>query len=143
VTYEIKDSGKRQEFDSGMMRDTTEGKVNWLSCRVGPMLKRWNVLLTAGRAKYPDPEPGVPNWTLAQGTEELLRFKESAARHFEQWLNDEVDEDHAAAVYFNINGAEYVKDVLAAEENLPTCNLHSFQGEPLCGECSLVGWCYQ
>jgi hypothetical protein len=46
---------------------------------------------------------------------EYERFQESAARHFEQWLEGENDEDHAAAVFFNINGAEYVKAKLAAE----------------------------
>lgn len=106
--FTIKDSGERQEFSGGMVRDTTEGKVNFLSVRFGPMLRRWADHLTKGRAKYPDPEPGVPNWTLADGVEEYLRAKESAARHFEQWLAGERDEDHAAGVFFNINLAEYV-----------------------------------
>lgn len=110
MSFEIKDSGARQEFSGGMVRDTTEGKVNFLNVRFGPMLRRWAAHLTKGREKYPDPEPGVPNWTLAEGIEELLRAKESAARHFEQWLAGEHDEDHAAAVYFNINLAEYVAE---------------------------------
>lgn len=108
--FKIKDSGARQEFSGGMVRDTTEGKVNFLNVRIGPMLRRWADHLTKGRQKYPDPEPGVPNWTLAAGVEEFLRAKESAARHFEQWLAGERDEDHAAAVFFNINLAEYVLD---------------------------------
>lgn len=106
--FTIRDSGARQEFAGGMVRDTTEGKTNYLSVRFGPMLRRWATHLTAGRAKYPDPEPGVPNWTLAEGVAEFLRAKESAARHFEQWLAGDRDEDHAAAVFFNINLAEYV-----------------------------------
>lgn len=108
MEFEIKDSGARQQFSSGMMRDTTEGKTNFLSVRFGPMLRRWADHLTKGRQKYPDPEPGVPNWTLAEGVEEYLRAKESAARHFEQWLAGDRDEDHASAVFFNINLAEYV-----------------------------------
>jgi hypothetical protein len=107
--FTIKDSGERQEFGSGMVRDTTEGKIDFLSCRLGPMFRRWNEHLTKGRAKYPDSKPGIPNWTLASGEEELLRARESAARHFEQWLAGDTDEDHAAAVYFNINVAEYVR----------------------------------
>lgn len=106
--FAIKDSGERKQFESGMMRDTSEGKTNYLSVRFGPMLRRWAEHLTKGRAKYPDPEPGRPNWTLADGIEEYLRAKESAARHFEQWLAGDRDEDHAAAVFFNINLAEYV-----------------------------------
>lgn len=99
-----------------MVRDTTAGKVDFLNVRFGPMFKRWAAHLTKGRAKYEDPEPGVPNWTLAAGKEEWLRARESASRHFEQWLDGEIDEDHAAAVFFNINLAEYVKEKLHAEE---------------------------
>jgi hypothetical protein len=111
--FTIRDSGTRQQFASGMVRDTATDKVNFLSVRFGPMFRRWATHLTAGRAKYPDPEPGVPNWTLAQGPDELLRAKESAARHFEAWLAGERDEDHAAGVFFNINLAEYVLDKAA------------------------------
>jgi hypothetical protein len=31
-------------------------------------------------------------------------------RHFLQWFRGETDEDHASAVFFNVNGAEFVKD---------------------------------
>lgn len=98
-----------------MVRDTTEGKIDYLNPRFGPMFKRWAEHLTKGRQKYPDPSPGVPNWTLAAGEEEFQRARQSAARHFEQWLAGDTDEDHAAAVYFNINLAEYVKGKLAKQ----------------------------
>lgn len=110
--YTIKDSGARQEFAGGMVRDTQEGKADYVSMRLGPMFKRWAAHLTAGRAKYPDVEVGVPNWTLAAGLEEYERARASAARHFEAWLAGERDEDHAAGVFFNINLAEYVLDRL-------------------------------
>lgn len=113
ISFTIKDSGKRQEFASGMVRDTTDGKINFLSVFVGPMLKRWAAHLTKGRNKYPDPSPGVPNWTLATGEAELVRARESATRHFFQWLNGDTDEDHASATFFNINLAEYVKGKLS------------------------------
>lgn len=106
--FQIKDSGKRTEFSGGMVRDTSEGKLDYTSLLYGPMLDRWAEHCTKGRLKYPDPRPGVPNWTLAQGKEEFLRFQESALRHLLQWLRGARDEDHAAAVFFNINGAEYV-----------------------------------
>jgi len=107
--FEIKDSGKRASFSGGMVRDVTEGKVDTLLTRDGPMFWRWAQHLTNGAKKY-----AKRNWMLAAGTEEYERFRESAARHFEQWLRGDTDEDHAAAVYFNINGAEYVKRKLDA-----------------------------
>jgi hypothetical protein len=108
----IKDSGVRAEFDSGMVRDTAEGKPEYSRVFDGPMFDRWAEHLTTGAVKYPDVSPGVANWTLARSQEELLRFRESALHHVRQWVNGERDEDHAAALFFNVNGYEYVRDRL-------------------------------
>jgi hypothetical protein len=110
---EVKDSGERRQFESGMVRDTAAGKTNFLRTLDGPMFERWATHLTKAEAKYPDIAPGVANWTLASGPQELQRFRESAFRHFLQWMRGDVDEDHASAVFFNINGAEYVKEKMA------------------------------
>jgi hypothetical protein len=112
MTFEIKDSGARQEFKSGMVRDTTAGKINYLKVLDGPMFDRWAEHLTKGAIKYPDVSPGVANWTLASGVEELIRFKQSAFSHFRKWVREEMDEDHAAALFFNVNGYEFVKEKL-------------------------------
>jgi hypothetical protein len=109
-TYAVKDSGERMKFDSGMVRDTTTGKIDYWRCFVGPMMERLAVHVTKGAVKYPDVTPGVPNWTLAAGDAESERFRQSAARHFYQWMRGDTDEDHAAAVIFNINGYEYVEE---------------------------------
>lgn len=107
--YAIKDSGQRHQFDSGMVRDTTTGKIEYWRTLDGPLLERWALHLTKGAVKYPDMRPGVPNWTLAEGEAEAVRFRDSAFRHFLQWMHGDTDEDHAAAVIFNLNGFEYVK----------------------------------
>jgi hypothetical protein len=104
VSYAVKDSGQRHEFASGMRRDVTTGKTDYTLLFDGPMLERWAVHLTKGAEKY-----SKSNWLLAQGDEEAARFRESAARHFMQWMRGETDEDHAAAVMFNLNGYEYVR----------------------------------
>lgn len=106
-SFETKDSGKREQFSSGMVRDTTEGKSDPSLVLDGPMFTRWVALLDRGAQKY-----AKRNWTKASGEAEYNRFRESAFRHFLQWMNDERDEDHAAAVIFNINGAEYVREKL-------------------------------
>lgn len=102
--FQIKDSGKRAEFSGGMVRDIADDKIDYTLITDGPMFKRWAIHLTNGARKY-----AKRNWMKAKGQEEYTRFKESAFRHFIQWYFDETDEDHASAVYFNINGAEYVK----------------------------------
>ena len=105
-----KDSGERKEFASGMKRDVTTGKTLWHLVASGSMLRRWAELLTRGAVKY-----DADNWMKANGEEELKRFRESSFRHFMQWYNGDTDEDHGAAVFFNINGAEYVKEKLYKE----------------------------
>ena len=103
-SFQVKDSGKREQFASGMVRDTVEDKINWSLIADGPMMKRWAIHLTKGAKKY-----STRNWMKAAGDGEYERFRESAFRHFMAWYLGETDEDHGAAVMFNINGAEYVK----------------------------------
>lgn len=119
--FVVKDSGKRATVGgSGMVRDTAEGKPDYSRLMDGPMFERWMWLLVRGEVKYPDAAPGVPNWTLADDIEAYVRFRKSAFRHFVQWFRGDRDEDHAAAVFFNINGMEYVRDKLArAGYNFP------------------------
>lgn len=107
--FEVKDSGDRLVFESGMHRDTNVDKVRFDLALDGPMFQRYAEHLTKGAKKYE-----ARNWMKARSVEEADRFKESALRHFLQWYRCERDEDHAAAVMFNINGFEYVRDRLAA-----------------------------
>lgn len=108
--YITKDSGERETYESGMCRDTQDGKYRFDLLLVegqpyeDQFLTRFAALLERGAAKY-----GERNWQLAEGDEELARFKASALRHIVQWVCGEVDEDHPAGVAFNLMAAEYVK----------------------------------
>lgn len=108
--FVTRDSGQREEYDSGMVRDTQEGKARFdLLLPVGIPYRdqfwtRVADLLGRGAAKYND-----RNWERAAGSDELDRFKSSAQRHLMQWLTDETDEDHAAAVVFNLLAYETIK----------------------------------
>lgn len=110
VSFTTKDSGKREEYASGMRRDTQDGKPRFALMYPVDMpydlqpIKRLADLLTRGADKY-----GVRNWEKACSQEELDRFEESAHRHFAQWLCGEEDEDHMAAVMFNLIACEYTK----------------------------------
>jgi len=105
MEFETLDSGVREQYDSGMQRDIEKGKTMWHLIFGGPMLERWAGLMTRGAVKY-DPD----NWMKAEGKAEQLRFRASAARHFFQWMYGATDEDHAAAIFFNVNGYEYVTE---------------------------------
>lgn len=103
MRFETKDSGQRVDFPSGMRRDTDKGKPRY-DLIDEPMLTRWAELMARGAEKY-----GENNWKLANSEEELQRFKASGFRHFIQWIRGDEDEDHAAAILYNVAAAEYVK----------------------------------
>jgi hypothetical protein len=113
-TYVTKDSGERTTFETGMQRDVTTGKPRFDLIDPEPlpyektMTYRHAMLMARGAEKY-----GERNWEKASTEEEYRRFKQSAYRHFLAWFHDEVDEDHGAAVLFNIRGAEYVRLMLS------------------------------
>ena len=108
--FPTKDSGERIACDSGMVRDVSSDKPRFdllLPKGVpyeGQLLTRFARLLQRGAEKY-----APRNWEQAATEEEYERFRESAFRHLIQWLTGETDEDHAAAVMFNLMGAELVK----------------------------------
>ena len=119
--FGLKDSGAREEFDSGMRRDTEEGKLDYTLVFDGPRVDRVAAHLTKGRNKYDrDRRPGdPPNWMLACTPEEMERFKRSFFRHMRQWLRGDTDEDHAAAMDFNLWAYEYVKERLSNDGGNP------------------------
>lgn len=127
--FTIKDSGARAEFAGGMVRDTEENKDDWSNLRIGPMPRRIVRHLTLGRSKYPDPAPGIPNWTLGRGIEVWLRSRASFQRHNDAWLAGETDEDHAAAIYFNLNLAEYVRQFFTDDEEAQAQKVEALQAE--------------
>ncbi len=94
-TYVTKDSGDRQDFESGARRDLSEGKPrpDLISSRA---TLRAAELMARGADKY-----GARNWEQGMPTS---RFLESAERHLLLYKLGERDEDHLAAVRFNIDG---------------------------------------
>lgn len=104
--FVTKDSGERQQFSTGMQRDTQTNKPRYDLLDMA-MLKRWAELMGRGALKY-----GEHNWKKASTQEELDRFKASFIRHAFQYFNGDTDEDHGAACMFNIAGAEMVKEKL-------------------------------
>lgn len=108
--FETKDSGQHQEYDSGMRRDTQEGKprfaLMWTKLQpyAEQMVTRYAALLARGAAKYAD-----RNWEQGDSEVELERAKDSLLRHAAQLVAGETDEDHAAAVWFNTQAIEYFR----------------------------------
>jgi hypothetical protein len=108
--FVTKDSGAHQEYESGMRRDSQDGKPRFDLIRTKrqpyeeQMIYRYAMLLARGAEKY-----SARNWEEGDSEEELDRAKASLLRHTEQLVAGETDEDHAAAVWFNTQAIEYFR----------------------------------
>lgn len=93
--YNLKDTGGRDEFVSGAVREPEGDRLRY--DLISPVaLKRLATNMTKGAQKY-----GPHNWNKGMPTSRMLS---AAMRHLEQARAGEKDEDHWAAVVFNIFG---------------------------------------
>lgn len=117
TSYELKDSGNHQNYESGMRRSSEEGKPRFdlIRTKLQPyeeqMVYRYAVRLSKGAAVY-----DARNWEEGGGQEELDHAISSLLRHVEQLVAGETDEDHAAAVWFNAQAIEYFRWRMAQNE---------------------------
>ena len=109
--FTIEDSGKRQEFGTGSVRDTQEGKGRF-DLLPPEGLKRLAQHFEGGAKKY-----NSRNWEKGQP---LMRYLDSAARHLYAYISGSRKEDHIAAVAWNamafIQTQKWIEDgILPAE----------------------------
>lgn len=90
--FEVKDSGERQQFSSGAVRDTSEGKGAFY------LIPFWGIeavarIFEAGAKKYGDRnwEKGIP----------MSRVCDSGLRHAHKGTDGFTDEDHLAMAAWN------------------------------------------
>ena len=90
-----KDSGARQEFGTGAVRDIQEGKGRFDLIPTLP-IRRLAQLYERGAIKYGDNnwQKGIP----------LMRYIDSAERHTNNLKSGEPTEDHAIAIVWNLFG---------------------------------------
>jgi hypothetical protein len=103
----VKDSGKRQEFKTGAVRDLQLGKGRYdlLPTRA---IRRLAEHYENGAVKY-----GDNNWLKGMP---LKRMMDSAMRHLFKALEGQTDEDHLIAAAWNILGIIELQERI--EENL-------------------------
>lgn len=131
--FKIKDSGNRESFISGAVRDTTEGKGRYdlLPTRA---IRRLAVHYENGAKKY-----GDDNWLKGMP---MRRMAESAMRHVFKAVEGQTDEDHFIAAAWNLLGIveyqERIKEGLLPKDldNLPKIGGALLLGrEGYCQEC--------
>jgi hypothetical protein len=93
AVYEFKDSGKREDFETGARRDARENKGRYDLIPYEP-IRRLAVVLEKGAAKYGDRnwEKGIP----------LSRIMDSMERHQQQVKEGFEDEDHEGHLLANV-----------------------------------------
>ena len=90
---ELPDSGKRDQFATGAVRDTQDGKPRY-DLIPATALRRLAIHYAAGAKKY-----GDNNWQKGIPASRLIA---SALRHLFSWILGGVEEDHLSAVLFNV-----------------------------------------
>ena len=101
----VQDSGARQEFNTGSVRDTNEGKPRFdlISLLASYRLAKH---YANGSLKY-----GDRNWEKGQP---LARYIESAERHLFKLKMGFTDEDHESAAIWNIMAYVHTKMMIQA-----------------------------
>lgn len=114
-TFVTKDSGQRQEFETGMVRDTQEGKPRY-DLIPTLALRRVADLYARGAEKY-----GDNNWHKGQPFSRTLA---SLERHLHQFKQNDTEEDHLAAVVWNALALMHYQEIGRTEEldDLPKWN---------------------
>jgi len=90
---EVKDSGEREEFPTGSVRDTREGKGRY------DLLPTYAISRLAKHFENGAKKYGDRNWEKGQN---LSRYLDSALRHIFKYLGGSRDEDHLAASAWNV-----------------------------------------
>lgn len=101
MTYVTKDSGAREQFNTGMQRDTQDGKPRF-DLIPTESLRRLADLYARGAIKYDE-------WNWAKG-QPFSRVYASLYRHMIQWREGDRSEDHLAAVAWNAFALMYYED---------------------------------
>jgi hypothetical protein len=125
----LQDSGAREVQPNGFTREPDADKpdLTWLFTVRGldlvprELIERIAEHYDNGAAKY-----SAHNWRKGTDPASLARYRRSVARHIFAWFRGETDEDHAAAVAWNLFTCE-INAALASRMD----NVHDL--EPLDG----------
>ena len=105
----MKDSGERDQYTGGAVRDRRDGKGRYDLISPIALERLAKVYEEGGKGKGDrNREQGIP----------LSRFLDSAMRHIQQYLRGMRDEDHLTQAAWNLFGAIHTDDQVS-RMNLP------------------------
>lgn len=101
--FTVRDSGKRQEFTTGSVRDLPDGKGRF--DLISPIaLRRLAQHFESGAKKY-----GDRNWEKGQP---LSRYIDSALRHINNYMEGDRAEDHLIAAVWNLMAFVHTQELV-------------------------------
>jgi hypothetical protein len=106
----LKDSGERAVYESGAQRDNSEGKGRFDLIPIQGLM-RLAVHYERGAKKYSD-----RNWEKGM---DISRYCDAALRHMVKYIAGFNDEDHLAAVAWNVMSIMHHEANLPQLQNLP------------------------
>lgn len=103
--FEVRDSGKKAQYDDGMQRDDPTGKPKFgLMWPKDVPYEEQLIYRVAMHYMHGGKKYGDRNWEKSCTYESLAAHEEALWRHFTKFYADIEDgEDHAAAVVWNVN----------------------------------------
>lgn len=112
-TAKLKDSGQRSTYSSGAQRDNSEGKGRFDLIPFQSMM-RLARHYEAGAKKYSD-----RNWEKGMN---ISRYCDAAMRHLVKYIAGWNDEDHLAAVAWNVFAIMHHENKFPELQDLPEWN---------------------
>jgi hypothetical protein len=106
-----------RKFESGAIRDSVEGKESYIETISWTAFKRYAKYMTAKRDKYGKGnfKKGIP----------IESYEDSLVRHVQKYFENkheegqiEVNEDHLAAIVFNVFGIMHEEERVKKKEAL-------------------------
>jgi hypothetical protein len=108
--FVLKDSGQREQYEAGAVRDVRQGKGRF--DLISPIaLRRLAVVYEKGAEKY-----APRNWEMGMP---LGRFLDSALRHLNQYKEGHRDEDHLAQAMWNVACMIHFEETRPDLDDLP------------------------
>ena len=128
IEYQVKDSGEREQFNTGAVRDTREGKGRFDLIPSEPMF-RLARHYELGAAKYTD-----HNWKKGIKSSRCL---DSLLRHAFAYSRGDREEDHLSAVVFNAFAIMWNEDCLPEIHDLHSPKKDD-NADPRCHYCDCI-----
>ena len=108
--FDVKDTGQREQFNTGSKRDTGDKERFDFISFIG--MWRLSIHLAKGAKKY-----GDHNWEKGMPASQMINH---AIRHIYLWLQGDDTEDHLSHSTFNLMAVVHFEETMESMVDVPT-----------------------